>query len=164
MGRIGWTRFVVASLAAYATAVVSLTLLFGNPFIEGLLFSEDAGQSEKVLSVWFEQEPLPAVTPLWEDLGEIEERGFAVQGLLLLWAAAVVLVYALGWVNRPGSLIWRGLTFGAVMWAVTFLFFEAYVPFNLLGEPFPLVLLELSLQLVAMLVTGLVIALAYRQP
>lgn len=38
------------------------------------------------------------------------------------------------------------------------------MPFNLLGEPFPLVLLELSLQLVAMVTTGLVIALTYRRP
>lgn len=48
------------------------------------------------------------------------------------------------------------------MWAILFIFFEAYVPFNILGEPFPLVLVQLSLQLVAMVLTGITIALFYR--
>jgi hypothetical protein len=46
--------------------------------------------------MWLEQEPRPAVTPLWDDLGEINNRGLAVQGLLLVWAFALVLVCALG--------------------------------------------------------------------
>ena len=48
------------------------------------------------------------------------------------------------------------------MWAILFIFFEAYIPFNLLGEPFQLVLVELSLQLVAMVLTGITIAFLYR--
>lgn len=162
MERINWGRFVFASFAAYVTAVGSLTLLLGNPFIEEILFTGGAGQSEKVLSVWFDLEPLPAVTPLWEDLANLEARGFAVQVFLFLWATALVLLYALGWVHRPRSPLRRGVTFGAVSWAVVFLFFEGFIPFNLLGEPFPLVLLELFLLLIAMLVTGVVIAFAYR--
>ena len=162
MERIRWGRLVVASFAAYVASVGSLTLLLGNPFIEEILFTGDAGQSEKVLSVWFELEPLPAVTPLWEELANLEARAFAVQAFLFLWAAALVLLYAMGWVNRPTSPLRRGLTFGAVSWAVVFLFFEGFIPFNLLGEPFPLVLLELILLLAAMLVTGVVIAFVYR--
>lgn len=162
MRRISWRRLLITSVVAYVAAVASLTLLLGNPFISELLFSEEAGQSDKVLSVWLEQEPLPAVTPLWADLDEIDGRGFAVQAMLLLWASALVIVYALGWRDGPGRPIRRGLTFGVAMWAVLFLFYEAFIPFNLLGEPFPLVLVELALTLIAMAITGVVIALTYR--
>lgn len=111
--------------------------------------------------MWLEQEPLPAITPFWDDFGEIDNRGLTVQGLLLVWAFALLLVYALGWAHRPGSRWWRGVTFGVAAWAVLFLFFEAFIPFNVLGEPFPLVLVELALELVAMVVTGTFIALVY---
>jgi len=160
--RINWRRLLITSVVAYIVAVATLTLLLGNPFISELLFSEEAGQSEKVLSVWLEQDPLPAVTPFWGDLGEIDGRGMAVQAMLLVWALGVVLVYASGWANKPRGILWRGLTFGVAVWAVLFLFYEAFIPFNLLGEPFPLVLVELALTLVAMLITGVVIALLYR--
>lgn len=162
MSQTSWSRIVVASVVAYVVAVASLTILLGNPFIERILFTNEAGQSEKVLSVFLQQEPLPAVTPFWDQLREIEARGFAVQGMLLWWAFAVVIVYAVAWAERPGSPWWRGASFGIAVWAVLFLFLEAYVPFNILGEPFPLVLVELSLQLIAMVATGIAIALVYR--
>lgn len=161
MGQIRWARLIGVSVVAYLVAVGSLTVLFGNPFIERLLFTDQAGQSDKVLSAWLEQEPLPAVTPLWDDLAHIGPRGLAVQGLLLGWAFSVVLIYALGWERRPGPVWRKGLSFGIAVWAVVFVFFEAWVPFNLLGEPIVLVLLELALQLVAMVVTGLAIAASY---
>ena len=162
MRRINWRRLLITSVVAYIVAVASLTLLLGNPFIARVLFTEDAGQSDKVLSVWMEQEPLPAVTPFWDDLGVIDGRGLAVQAMLLLWAFGLVVVYAFGWGDRPGRPVWRGVSLGVAMWAVLFLFYEAFIPFNLLGEPFPLVLLELALTLVAMVFTGVVIALIYR--
>lgn len=162
MAQIRWSRLLGATAAAYVVAVGSLTLLFGNPLAERILFTDDGGQAGKVLAVWFEHEPLPAVTPFWDQLGDLEGRGFAVQGMLFLWALALVVFYALGWVNRPGSEWRKGASFGITVWAVLFLFFEAYIPFNLFGEPFHLVLLELTLQLIAMVLTGLTIAGVYR--
>ena len=161
MSRISWRRLFAASVAAYLTAVASLTILFGNPVIERFLYTDAVGQSEKVINVFLEQEPLPAVTPFWDQLGEIDGRGLAVQAMLFLWAIAVVVVYALGWADRTGSRWWRGVSFGIAVWAVLFLFFEAYVPFNLLGEPLRLVLVELSLQLIAMIATGIAVAWVY---
>lgn len=161
MTRISWGRLVGASLTGYVVAVASLTVLFGNPFVKRILFTDDAGQSAKVLSVWLEQEPLPAVTPFWDKLGEVSGRGLVVQALLLVWSFAVAITYALGWVHRRGSRAWLGATFGLAMWAVLFLFFEAYVPFNILGEPFRLILLELALELVAMIAMGIAIAWVY---
>jgi hypothetical protein len=159
--RASWSRVIAAVLVGWFVAVTSLTLLFGNPVTERLLFTGAAGQSEKVLSVWLEQEPLPAVTPLWSDLGDIQARGLAVQAMLLLWMVGVVIVYALGWANRPGPVWRRGATFGITMWLVVFVFFEAWVPFNVLGEPFRFVALQLALQLVAMTATGMAVAALY---
>lgn len=162
MAQMRWSRLLVATAAAYVVAVGSLTLLVGNPLVERLLFTDEAGQSNKVLEVWLEQEPLPAVTPFWDQLGDMDGRGFVVQGLFVLWTFALVVVYALGWVHRPGSEWSKGITYGIAIWSILFIFFEAYVPFNILGEPFRLVLLELSLLLVAMVLTGITIALSYR--
>lgn len=164
MSQIRWARLMGACLVAYLVAFSSLTVLFGNPVVERVLYTDEAGQSDKVLSAWLEQEPLPAVTPFWEDIGNIDGRFLAVQGLLLIWIFAVVLTYALAWSHRPGSPWRRGATFGLAVWAILFVFFEAFVPFNILGEPFRLVLLELGLQLVAMVATGVAIALVYRHP
>jgi hypothetical protein len=162
MMRPDWPRVIAAGVVAYVVAVASLTLLFGNPLSERLLFTPAAGQSPKVLAVWLEQPPLPAVTPLWADVGSIDGRGLAVQALLLAWALGLALVYALGWRQRPGPAWRRGLAFGVAMWAVVFVFFEAWVPFNVLGEPFHLVAFELALELVAMSLTGVAIAVVYR--
>lgn len=162
MGHIAWRRLIGAALVGYVVAMTSLTLLFGNPISQRILFTSEAGQADKVLSVWLEQEPLPAVTPVWDDLGEPNARQAAVQGMLVLWALALTLAFAMGWAHRPGPAWRRGLTFGVTMWAVLFLFFEAWVPLNVLGEPFALVLFELGLELVAMIVTGVAIALLYR--
>lgn len=41
--------------------MTSLTVLFGNPPIERVLFSSGGAQSQKVLDVWLSHEPLPTV-------------------------------------------------------------------------------------------------------
>ena len=164
---MSWVRILVAAVVAYVVSVVSLTLLLGNPVVERILYTDEAGQSDKVLAVFFEQEPLPAVTPIWDDVGDAVDRGdglkvLTVQGLFFVWAVAVALLYAVAWADRPGPWWRRGLIFGVAVWAILFLFFEAFVPFNMLGEPFALVLIELTMQLIAMILTGLAVAFVYR--
>lgn len=65
---ISWGRLIGASVVAYVVAVASLTILFGNPLIERILFTEQAGQSDKVLSVWLEQ-----LDPL--SFGQFDQEG-----------------------------------------------------------------------------------------
>lgn len=161
MKDLNWPRIGLATIAAHLTSLGALGLLFGNPLVERILFTDEAGQSSKVLSVFFEQEPLPTVTPLWGDVFEFSSRRLAVQGLLLLWSLSLVLLFAAVWAPRPGRRWLKGLGFGVAAWAILFLFFEAWVPYNMLGEPIRLVGLELALQLVAMVLTGIVIALVY---
>jgi hypothetical protein len=45
-----------------------------------------------------------------------------------------------------------------------FFFFEVFFPFNILGEPFGIVLLELALQVGMVAVLGVTIAVLYRPP
>ena len=45
-----------------------------------------------------------------------------------------------------------------------YFFFEVFFPFNLLGEPFGIVLLELALEAIMALAYGVTIAALYRVP
>lgn len=155
---VKWSRVALAAIAANLTTLVALGALFGNPLVESILYTDQFGQSPKVLSVFLEQEPLPAVTPFWDAALDVSRRELAVHGLLLVWSLALVVVFAVVWVPRPGTWWRKGLQFGVAVWAILFLFFEAFVPFNMLGEPIRLVGLELTLQLIAMLLSGMVIA------
>jgi hypothetical protein len=141
---------------------VSLGLLFGNPFISDIIYTEEAGQSAKAITVWLTLEPLPAVTPFWDDIFAFSARRIAVHGLLLLWSLGLVVIYAVLEENLHGSRVRKGFWFGIGVWWVVFLFFEPWVPFNMFGEPFRLMVLELALQFVAMTATGLTIAFIYR--
>lgn len=159
---VQWGRAVISAFAANIVTLGSLGLLFGNPFISGLIYTDRAGQSEKVLSVWLEMEPLPAVTPMWDDMLDFNPRRLAVHALLLLWSLGLVVIYAKIRNSLDGGNMRKGLLFGAGTWLVLWVFFEAWVPFNMLGEPFTLTVVELALELVAMLATGVTIALLYR--
>lgn len=162
--RIQWLRALLAAVVAYVVFVTAMTVLFGNPGTERILYTDQAGQSPKVLAMFFDIEPRPAVFWVWDDLGEIGARGAVVEAMLLVWALGLVLLYAYGWVNRPGPAWRRGLTFGVATWAVVFVLFEALIPFNVLWEPFRLVVVQLALEFIAMMLTGLTIALVYRAP
>ncbi len=166
-GRVDWPRALLAAVAAFVAFIATMTLLFGNPVVERVLYTDQAGQSPKVLAMFFEVQPRPAVFWLWDDLpanvGDLGARGAAVEALLFVWALALVFLYAAtGWADGPGSVWRRGVGFGVAAWAVVFLFFEAAMPFNMLWEPFALVVIELVLQLVAMVATSVVIASVYR--
>lgn len=161
--RVDWPRALLAAVAAFVVFVAAMTVLFGNPVVERILYTDQVGQSPKVLAMFFEVEPRPAVFWVWDDIGAIGARGAAVETMLLVWALALVLLYAAtGWADRSGSAWRRGVLFGVAAWAVVFVFFEALIPFNVLWEPFGLVVVELVLQLLAMMATGVVIALVYR--
>lgn len=162
--RVDWSRALLAAVVAFVVFVTAMTVLFGNPVVERILYTDQAGQSPKVLAMFFDIEPRPAVFWVWDDLGAIGARGAAVEAMLLVWALGLVVLYAYGWVGRPGPAWRRGVTFGVAAWAVVFVLFEALIPFNVLWEPFRLVVVELALQLIAMVLTGLTIALVYRAP
>jgi hypothetical protein len=164
MNRINWPSAFVTALAAYLTTFAAFLLLFGNSVIRNILYTDSAGQSNKFLQVWHTLEPLPAVRPFWEDLLIFSGRKAAVLGLLFVWAVGLVVSYATVAEALPGKGWRKGLSFGALLWVTGFFFFEVFFPFNILGEPFGIVLLELALQVGMVAVLGVTIAVLYRPP
>lgn len=112
-----------------------------------LLLADPELQSEKMLRA-FTAEPLPraAGQPL------ILPVGLLVIGVV--WGV-VYAHLAQGW-----AVAWwkRGLRFALVAWALMALWFEFYLPWNVLLEPALLVLLELACWACVMTAVGLAIA------
>lgn len=57
--------------------VATMTILFGNPIVERLLYTDAAGQSPKVLAMLLDVPPRPAVFWVWSEVGAIGARGAA---------------------------------------------------------------------------------------
>lgn len=137
-------RGVLSGLAGGVAWMLALTVVFTPA---QLLLADPDLQSAKMLSA-FAAEPLPrtAAQPLILPAG------------LLVIGAVWGLVYAhlaQGW-----TVAWwkRGLRFALVAWALMALWFEFYLPWNVLLEPAPLVLLELACWACVIACVGLAIA------
>ena len=125
-----------------------MRLLFITSGAQNIL-ADPTRQSSKFLKVFMEYQPLPRMAVdgyvLWE--------GFFVCGILA--AAAFMFVNRMmkgGWVSR-------GLTFGSLHWLLMIPWFEFYLPYNVMNEPLPLVILEGFLWLVTVVLTGLYMSL-----
>ncbi len=91
-------------------------------------------QSKKLIAVWTEIEPLPKVVsnPLTVALG------------LIFFGIIHAFIY--NWLSRswPPGVLARGLRMTLLIFLLSFLFWEFFTPYNMFGEPFILVLLELA--------------------
>jgi hypothetical protein len=144
-----WIRGILVGAGAFVAANVVSNIVFfqlGAP----LLFNPST-QSEKLLSVFFEMEPLP----LMFTNGPLYLAIAAIIGLLH-GAVFVVVEPAL-----PAGRIKKGLAFGGMVWGLMALYFEFHVPFNMFGEPIALVALELLFWVPVVAVEGLVLAWGY---
>jgi hypothetical protein len=140
-----WLRASVAGLAGGAAWFLGLLLLFGPA--QGIL-TDPAHQSAKMLRAFA---PGPDAPKIYE-APQIVIVGVLCIGLVWGWVYASI---AAGW----GGPWWkRGLRFGVVAWAMMALWFEFYLPWNVMHEPAPLVALELALWAGVMLLVGLAIA------
>ena len=90
-------------------------------------------QSEKLIAVWTEIEPLPlvVVNPLPIIVGMV---------LLAIGHAFIYRSVAPAW---PAGLRPRAWRFAGLIFLMTYLFWEFFTPFNQFGEPLPLIALEL---------------------
>lgn len=140
-------RGVVAGLAGGLAWLLGLTIFFGPA--QGILADPDR-QSEKFLRVFSEIEPLPRTLDIT----------VLVVGLLLI-GTIHGMVYAFLGDRLHGSVIRRGVTFGLIAWALMTPWFEFYLPWNVMHEPMPLVLLETFLWLLVQLLVGITIATVY---
>lgn len=144
-------KMLLTALAGCAALNVAMLLTFrligfgldGN----GILMNPRY-QSGKLIAVWSQLEPLPLVVarPLLIILGLY---GFA------FLHAVIYRLLSPAW--RPG--VWpRALRLAGLLFAVCYLFWEFFTPFNQFGEPLPLLALELLFWAVVALAEGLAIA------
>jgi hypothetical protein len=144
-------RTVFAGVAA--GFAMNLMMLITFRFIgfgidaDGILL-DPARQSRKLIAVWTELEPLPLVVnqPFPIILGIV---GFGVfHAYLYRWICS----------SWPKGVVKRALSFSLVVFAMTFLFWEFFTPFNQLGEPLGLIAIELVFWALIALADGFTIS------
>lgn len=129
-------RTLVAGLAGgmalnLAMILTFLVLGFGVN-ADGILLNPSL-QSAKVISVWTKIDPKPLV---------VASPAPIVIGLMLF---GIGHAFIYGWLspNWPKGIIPRALRMGVLVFFLSFLFWEFFTPFNMFGEPGPLLGLEL---------------------
>jgi hypothetical protein len=141
-------RIVRSGIAGAVAWWVGFQLFFMSA--QGIL-ADPERQSAKFIAVFAQLPPLPhtAISP-WP-----LPIGMAVLSMIQATVFAVVRT------ALPVNLFLRGLTFGAIAWALCFPWFEFYLPWNVMNEPVMLVCLELALWAAMMALVGVTISLAF---
>ncbi len=156
-GKAPVTRTVVAGIAAGAVfnAVGFLTFVVIGSGLDnrhGPLL-DPALQSSKMIAVWTTLEPLPL----------FRTQPATIFLLYVLFGIAYASLYrsvARAW---PDGFLPRTWRLALAVWALSCLFFELLGPFNLLGEPLGLVVLELSFWAVmAFVAAGVIVTIVER--
>ena len=108
------------------------------------LLADPTHQSEKFVSA-FTAAPLPRMA---------EDPLFVLKGLFIV---GIFMGGALIFLNEriSGNWLAKGLQFGLLCWVLAIPWFEFYLPYNVMLEPFALVLLECALWLCVMLTIGI---------
>jgi hypothetical protein len=146
---IRWQRAVVAGALGGLAWNGAMVAFFGPA---QLVLADPELQSPKMLAAFMDPEALPRMAA----------APWILPVLLLVLGIVYGLVFAVIAGGLPGRTWWtRGSSFGLVAWALGFLWFEAYLPWNVLLEPVSLVAFELVLWLAVLQVVGLVIARIY---
>jgi len=141
----GAIRGALAGLAGGVAWLAGIALVFGPA---QMVLADPDRQSAKMIAA-FASEPSPPRA--------LESPGLVVAGLFciaILWGW----VYTWMAASWPGSWTKRGLRFGVVSWALMVPWFEFYLPWNVLREPAPLVMLEMACW--ALVLTGVGLAIS----
>jgi hypothetical protein len=122
-------RILTAGVAGGLTWQAGMMVIFG---IAQPILANPQWQSAKFNAAFQTMEPLPRTVgqPLLLPLGLI--------GISILYAAVHHAIRA----SLTGALWQRSAKFGLLLWSVMVPWFEFYLPWNVMHEPFPLVLLE----------------------
>jgi hypothetical protein len=113
----------------------------------GVLLNPET-QSAKLIAVWTKLEPLPLV---------VAKPHVIIAGLFA-FAFMQAVTYRLLSPAWPVGIRQRALRLAALRFTLTFLFWEFFTPFNQLGEPLPLIAVELSFWAVVALAESFAIA------
>jgi hypothetical protein len=142
-------RAAIAGLAGGMAWILSMMLFFGPA---QTILANPEYQSQKFLTVMGELEPLPYTAEAWWIL----PAGLLATGILY------GIVYHFIRRAFDGNPWWKkGVGFGLTAWALMVPWFEFYLPWNVMHEPFLLVMLEMALWLAVLLITGITIARVY---
>jgi len=122
--------------------------LLGFGWQGGGILLDPAFQNDKLIAVWTRLEPLPLV---------VANPAPIVAGLMLfgLGHGFIYRWLAPGW---PAGLWARAWRLAALVFFLSFLFWEFFTPFNQFGEPWPLIGLELLFWAAIALAEGVVVA------
>lgn len=123
----------VAGWAAFNTAMLVTFRLVGFGVDGKGLLLNPRTQSAKLIAVWTQIEPLPLVVA----------RPFVIILGLFVFAFMQAVTYRLLSPAWPPGIRPRALRLAALRFTMTFLFWEFFTPFNQLGEPLPLIGIEL---------------------
>lgn len=136
----GWAAFNVAMLLTFQLVGFGVN---GN----GVLLDPHR-QSAKLIAVWTKLEPLPLVV----------SKPHIIVVWLFAFAFGQAVIYKLLTPGWPAGVTPRALRLAGLRFVMTFLFWEFFTPFNQLGEPLPMIALELLYWVVVALAEGYAIA------
>jgi hypothetical protein len=147
---------LLAGVAGGLTLNLAMLLTFrllGFGWQGGGILLNPALQSDKLIAVWTRLEPLPLV---------VANPGPIAAGLML-FAMGHAFIYRWLAPNWHGGIWTKGWRLAALVFFLSFLFWEFFTPFNQLGEPWPLICLELLFWAVIPLAEGMVIAAVFER-
>ncbi len=123
--------------------------LLGFGWNGGGILLDPAIQSPKLIAVWTEIQPLPLV---------VSNPGPIVAGLMAL---GLIHGFMYRWVASPWppGVTPRALRFALLIFVLSYVFWEFFTPFNQLGEPLGLVVVELAFWAIIALAEAFTIAL-----
>ncbi len=144
-------KTLLAGLAGGFAMNVTMLMTFrliGFGWNGGGILLESSSQSQKLISVWTEIEPIPLV---------VNSPAPIIAGIVLF---GVIHAYLFRWLSSSwtGGIVSQGLQFATLVFLMTFLFWEFFTPFNLFGEPLHLIALELLFWACIALADGLAIS------
>jgi hypothetical protein len=149
---VRYNRWVAAGIAGgigiFVANLVSQILFFQ---IGGELLFQSDQQSDKLITVMTQMEPLPVM-----------ETDPAVYMTISVFIGALhggVFAYIRD--SLPEHTIKSGLAYGGILWVLMALYFEFHAPFNMFGEPLPLLGLELCFWVIVVSVEGVLISTLY---
>ena len=142
------TAGIAGGIGITLSNLVSQVLFFqlGNE----ILFQSDQ-QSDKLIAVMTQMEPLPVM--------ETDPGVYMTISVFIGALHGGIFAYIRD--SLPENTIKSGLAYGGILWVLMALYFEFHAPFNMFGEPLPLLGLELFFWVIVVIVEGVLISTLY---
>ena len=118
----------------------------------GILLDQSI-QSKKLIAVWTEIEPIPLV---------VSDPTLIISGLIL-FGFIHAFIYSLCAPAWPQGVCARAWRMSALLFSLSFLFWEFFTPFNMFGEPLMLIGLELVFWAAIAMAEAFAIALVFER-